>query len=179
MPGTADILRYWFDEIGSERWWTRSDAVDAEIRARFGDLWREWRSRTPESFLGSPDDALAGVILFDQFSRNLHRGDADAFSTDSLALAIAEGAIEAKLDETMDEDARAFLYMPFMHTEDAGDQQRSLVLFTALGNAENLKFAKEHRDVIERFGRFPHRNAVLGRANRKGEEEAVEEGKDW
>lgn len=179
MTGTADILHYWFDEIGPDRWWTRSDTVDDEIRIRFGELWKEWRSRTPESFLGSAHEALAGIILFDQFSRNLHRGHADAFSTDSLALAVASGAIEHGLDREMDEDRRSFLYMPFMHSENLEDQRRSVVLFAALGNEKNLEYAREHHDMIKRFGRFPHRNAVLGRANRKGEEQAIEEGKDW
>lgn len=179
MTHTADILHYWFEEIGPDGWWVRSDAVDEEIRTRFGELWNQWRSRTSESFLGSADEALAGVILFDQFSRNMHRGHADAFSTDSLAIAIARGAIENGLDRTVEEDRRCFLYMPFMHSEDLDDQRRSVMLFAALGNEDNLKYAQDHHDMIKRFGRFPHRNAVLGRAGRKGEEEAIEAGKDW
>jgi len=178
-PGTADIVNYWFDELGPARWWTRSAETDETIRERFLDLWHDWRSRTPESFLGSPDEALAGVILFDQFPRNMFRGSAEAFSTDSLALAIAKGAVDKGLDDAMTPDQRSFLYMPFQHSEVLDDQERSIALFTALGIQNSLDFAHEHHDIIARFGRFPHRNAVLGRAMRPGEEAAVEEGKNW
>jgi len=176
---TDEILAYWFDEIGPDLWWTRSDETDETIRARFRDLWSEWRSRTPESFLSSARDTLAGVILFDQFSRNMFRDSAEAFSTDPLALAIARGAVEKRLDETLSRDERSFLYLPFMHSEDLDDQQRSLLLFTALGIQNSLDFAHKHHDIVARFGRFPHRNAVLGRAMRPGEAEAAREGAHW
>ncbi len=177
--GTDDILHYWFDELGPDRWWKRSDETDETIRARFLDLWSDWRSRTPESFLGSAREALAGVILFDQFPRNLFRGSADAFSTDPLAIAIARGAVDAGLDDALSQDERSFLYMPFMHSEDLDDQQRSVLLFTALGIPNSLDFAHKHHDVVAKFGRFPHRNTVLGRAMRAGEEEAAKQGADW
>ncbi|MBY8822549.1 DUF924 family protein [Sphingomonas colocasiae] len=174
-----DILAYWFDELGPDRWWTRSDQTDETIRDRFEPLWQAWRSRTAESFLGSARDALAGVILFDQFPRNIFRGSADAFSTDPLALAIARGAVDRRLDDALSQDERSFLYMPFMHSEDLDDQDRALLLFTALGNQNSLDYAHKHHDVIARFGRFPHRNAVLGRAMRPGEEAAAKEGANW
>lgn len=174
-----DILDFWFREVGADHWWVRSDENDETIRARFGDLWEEWRERTPESFLGSPQEALAGVILFDQFSRNLFRDSAEAFSTDTLALAIARGAIGKDFDKKLTEDERSFLYMPFQHSENIDDQERSVLLFTALGNANALDFAKKHYDIVKQFHRFPHRNAVLGRANRPGEEEAVRLGSGW
>lgn len=176
---SASILDYWLKEIGPAGWWTRSDEADATIRARFHDLWTAWRARTADSFLGSADEALAAVILFDQFPRNMFRGYADAFATDSLALAIARGAIERGYDDALAPDARAFLYMPFMHSEDADDQNRSLALFTALGDDESLDHARQHRDTIVRFGRFPHRNAVLGRHDRPGEAEAAAAGSSW
>ena len=176
---TAAILDYWLRTIGPERWWTRDAAIDADIVQRFGGLWESWRSRTPASFLGSADDALAAVILFDQFSRNMFRGHADAFSTDSLALAIAGGAIDRGYDAMVDPEVRPFLYMPFMHSEQLDDQDRSIALFTRLGDANSLDYAKRHRDLIARFGRFPHRNAVLGRADRPGETEAAAEGANW
>lgn len=177
--GTAAILGVWFDEIGPDRWWVRSQETDDAIVDRFGDLWKEWRSRIPESFLGSAREALAGVILFDQFSRNMFRHHADAFSTDPLALAIARGAVDRGLDKDMSEDERSLLYMPFQHSEALADQDRAVMLFTALGNANSLGFAKKHRDMIARFGRFPARNAALGRANRPGEEAGIAESKDW
>jgi len=179
MSETDEILAYWFDEVGPDRWWTRSDETDATIQERFHDLWSDWRSRTPKSFLGSPRDALAGVILFDQFPRNMFRGGAEAFSTDPLAIAIARGAIDQGLDDGMTQDERSFLYMPFQHSEDLEDQKRSLLLFGALGIPNSLEFARKHHDVVARFGRFPHRNAVLGRAMRPGEEEAAQEGANW
>ena len=178
-PEAQSILDFWFDEIGQARWWTKSDETDAAIQARFADLREAWRARTPESFLGSAKEALAGVILFDQFSRNLFRDSAEAFATDPLALAIARGAVDQGLDAQLTADERSFLYMPFMHSEDVDDQERSLLLFTALGNANSLEFAKKHHEIVAQFHRFPHRNAVLGRAMRPGEAEAAEEGADW
>jgi len=177
--GTEAILRFWFDEIGPDRWWVRSQQTDDAIVERFQDLWQEWRSHVPESFLGSPRDALAAVILFDQFSRNMFRHHADAFSTDPLALAVARGAIERGLDKRMSEDERSFLYMPFQHSERIADQDRAVMLFTALGNARSIDFARKHRDMIARYGRFPARNAALGRLNRAGEEAGISESKDW
>ena len=176
---TRAILDFWLGEIGPDQWWTKSDQTDAAIRDRFGALWEEWRQRTPESFLGSADEALAGILLFDQFSRNLHRSSAEAFATDPLALAIARGGVDRGLDEQVEPGARAFFYMPFQHSERLADQDRALALFTALGDANSLDFAHKHRDVIERFGRFPHRNAVLGRADRPDEEEAAKQGQSW
>ena len=177
--GTAAILAFWMREVGPDRWWVRSDETDAVCAERFAALWEEWRGRLPESFLKSPDEALAGVILFDQFPRNMFRGHADAFSTDSLALAIARGAVDRGLDARMSDDARSMLYMPFQHSERLADQERSIALFTALGNAQSLDFAHKHRDMIFRYGRFPARNAALGRSNRPGEEAGIEASRAW
>jgi uncharacterized protein (DUF924 family) len=177
--GARAVLHFWFDEIGADRWWVRSQETDEACIERFRELWEEWRSRTPESFLGSAREALAGVVLFDQLSRNMFRGHADAYSTDPLALAIAKSAVDHALDEMLSEDERSFLYMPFQHSEKIADQERSLLLFTALGNANSLDFARKHRDMIAKYGRFPARNAALGRANRAGEEEGIKASKDW
>ncbi|AHE56200.1 DUF924 family protein [Sphingomonas sanxanigenens] len=179
QDGTREILDYWLREVGAAGWWKRSDATDATITERFEPLWKAWRSRTAASFLGSAEEALAGVILFDQFSRNIFRGHADAFSTDALAIAIARGAIDKGYDDAVGADERIFFYLPFQHSEAIGDQQRSIALFTALGQDEPLAFARKHHDVIARFGRFPRRNAVLGRHDRPGEAEAATEGADW
>lgn len=174
-----EVLSFWFDEIGPERWWVRSETVDHEIKDRFTDLWAEKRTCEAADFLGSGEESLAAVILFDQFPRNLFRGAARAFATDRLARAIAEGAIARGYDGGMSGHERHFLYMPFMHSEDLPDQRRSLELFEALGDDFALGFARQHHDIIARFGRFPHRNAALGRETRLEEEEAVEEGADW
>jgi len=177
--GTDAILRFWFEEIGPDRWWARSEDTDRACIDRFRELWTEWRSRTPESFLGSPREALAGVVLFDQLSRNMFRGHADAFSTDPLALAISRGALDRGLDRVMTADQLSMLYMPFQHSEAMADQARSLALFTALGNSNSLNFARMHHDMIARYGRFPARNAALGRADRPGEDAAIELSSGW
>ena len=156
------ILSFWFGH-GWDDWWKPNPEFDAEIRNKFETLWEEQRENVPEHFLGSAEEALAAVILFDQFPRNMYRGHADQFSTDPLALAIAKGAVERGFDDGMTPERRGFLYMPFEHSEDLRDQLQSLLLFTALGNNEMLDHARKHHDVIQRFGRFPHRNAILGR----------------
>ena len=171
MPWQDDVLSFWFG-LSEEQWWKADPALDSEVRERFLDIWSAQRENVPEAFLGNARDAVAAVILFDQFPRNMHRGHADQFSTDPLALAIAKGAVDRGLDEGMRPAERGFLYMPFQHSEDIGDQRRSLALFTALGDDHQLGFARKHHDVIERFGRFPHRNPILGRPPRSAETEA-------
>jgi len=168
MDWARDVLAYWF-ALDPALWWTADPEHDAEVRERFEDLWATERQRLPADFLGTPDDALAAVILFDQFPRHMFRGDAESFATDPLALAIANGAIEKGWDEQLSKDLRAFLYMPFQHSEVLDDQERSLLLFTALGDADMLRYARLHHDVIARFSRFPHRNKMLGRAPRPDE----------
>ncbi len=166
-----DVIRFWFG-LRPEQWWRSDPELDAEIRERFGPLWEEARQWPVEAFLGSPEEALAAVILFDQFPRNMYRGHADSFATDHLALAIAKAAIERGYDDALPPQQRGFLYMPFQHSEDPDDQLRSLGLFTDLGDPEKLRYARVHHDVIERFGRFPHRNALLGRKPRPDESAA-------
>jgi uncharacterized protein (DUF924 family) len=158
----SEILTFWFSHSWDD-WWKPGKAFDLEIADRFAKLWEERRENVPGHFLGSADEALAAVILFDQMPRNMFRGHADQFSTDPLALAVARGAVERDYDDGMTPERRGFLYMPFEHSEDRRDQRQSLLLFTALGDARMLKYARLHHEVIERFGRFPHRNAMLGR----------------
>ncbi|MGH6783532.1 MAG: DUF924 family protein, partial [Sphingomicrobium sp.] len=136
---------------------------------QFHDLWAEQRQLPAECFLGNTLTALAAVILFDQFPRNMFRGHAEQFATDSLALAIAVAAVYRGLDEELERGERPFLYMPFQHSESIADQKRSLLLFTRLGDEFLLGYAKKHHAIIERFGRFPHRNLMLGRAPRTAE----------
>jgi uncharacterized protein (DUF924 family) len=167
MGWARDVLGFWFAR-DPKQWWKADEALDAEIEERFRSLWEEQRERPPEDFLEAPDHALAAVILFDQFPRNMFRGHADQFATDPLALAIARGAVERGYDD-MPAERRQFLYMPFQHSEDLADQRRSLLLFAALGQAEQIRYARLHHDIVERFGRFPHRNAVLGRKPRADE----------
>lgn len=175
-----DILDFWLKEIGAPGWWTRSAETDAAITARFGPVWAEKQAEGAEAFLGRADTALAAVLLFDQFPRNMFRGDARAFATDPLARDIARGALARGYDVQIGGPARAFFYIPFMHSEDLADQDLCVRLLEGQRDlAENLRFAREHREIVARFGRFPHRNAALGRANRPGEAEAIAKGAGW
>ena len=173
----SDVLKFWFG-LDPRQWWKTDPELDDRIREQFLKLWTEKRQLPVASFLTDPLTSLAGVILFDQLPRNMFRGHADAYATDHLALAIAKGAVDAKLDEQLQPQERKFLYMPFQHSENLDDQNRALLLFTELGDDEQIKYAQHHRAIIERFGRFPHRNAVLGRASRP-EEIAAEADKPW
>jgi len=162
------VLKFWFG-LTYDEWWKTNPELDHRIGQQFLKLWAGKRELPVESFVTDPLTALAAVILFDQFPRNMFRGHADQFATDHLALAIATAAVDKGLDEQLETDERAFLYMPFQHSEDLADQKRALLLFTELGDGRYLPFAQKHHDVIERFGRFPHRNAILGRAPRPAE----------
>ena len=169
MSGWAsDILDFWFG-LRPEQWWKADPRLDDSIRDRFTELYEEKRALPATEFLADPRTALAAVILFDQLPRNMHRGHAYQFATDALALQIAKGAVDLGFDDQLGKTERGFLYMPFQHSENLDDQHRSLLLFTALGDDYQLSFAKKHHDVIARFGRFPHRNAMLGRAPRPDE----------
>lgn len=176
---SADVLDFWFDELGPDDWFGSGEAVDEQITERFQELWEEQKSRIATDFLDTPETALAAIILFDQFPRNMFRDTAEAFATDHLALQIAKEAIDREMDHKLSEDQRMFTYMPFMHSENLEDQTRCLGLFTALGAENNIKFAKAHRDVILKYGRFPHRNAVLGRETRPEEQAAIDAGAKW
>ena len=164
----SDVLKFWF-ELEPAQWWSGGAELDHRIKQQFLKLWAEKRELPVELFLTDPLTALAAVILFDQFPRNMFRDQADQFATDHLALAIAKHAVDKEYDEALEPKERGFLFMPFQHSENLADQDRGLLLFTALGDDDQLKYAKKHRDVIERFGRFPHRNAILGRAPRPEE----------
>ena len=164
----AQVLKFWFG-LRPEQWWNGGSELDHRIKQDFLKLWYDKRQLPLEAFLTDPLTALAAVILFDQFSRNMFRGHADAYSTDHMALGIAKEAVARGFDEELANVERKFLYMPFLHSERLEDQDRALLLFTAIGDDEQIKYSKHHRDIIERFGRFPHRNAVLGRTSRPDE----------
>jgi len=173
----ADVLRFWF-ALEPEQWWNGGPELDERIRRQFLKLWEEKRQLPVDLFLDDPLTAVAGVILFDQFPRNMFRGAADAYSTDPLALGIAKQAVARGLDKRLAPDERKFLCMPFQHSEKLDDQNRAVLLFTELGDDHQLGYARHHRDIIEKFGRFPHRNAILGRASRTDEIAAGAE-KGW
>lgn len=174
-----DILAFWFDELVPKDWYRKNDAVDAVIRDRFLAHWESKQGESPDTFLDNADTALAAVILFDQFSRNMFRDDPRAFSFDPLAREIVGAAIGKGFDTELDESHRQFFYMPFMHSEDVVDQDRCVALFETFSGEGSLGFALAHRKVIAKFGRFPHRNALLGRDTTAAEKEAIEQGAVW
>lgn len=164
-----EVLSFWFDELTPKDWFEVRAETDETIRSRFLDLYSRLSKGAPETAFEQPRAALAATIVYDQFPRNMFRGQAKAFATDTLALSVARNAVERQFDEALAATERQFLYMPFMHSEVVADQERSVMLFSALGNEENLKYAKEHRDIVARFGRFPHRNRALGRQSTRDE----------
>lgn len=171
----ADVLTFW-REAGPDRWWKKDTAFDDTIRARFLSTWEAARDGKLSAWQNSDDGALALVIVLDQFPRNMFRNDPKMFSTDAKAVDVVARAVAEGRDDRTPKDLLAFLYMPYMHTETREGQARCVELFTKLGDPFNLKFAKEHADIIARFGRFPHRNATLGRTSTPEEMAFLEAG---
>jgi uncharacterized protein (DUF924 family) len=173
------LLRFWFVDHGFADWFKGGDAFDAAVSVGFA-AWRDALRELPtENFLTDPNTALAAIILFDQVPRNTYRVSAEAFATDHLALAIAKMAIAGAFDASLSKDERLFLYLPFEHSENRDDQRESVRLISQLGDQDWLQYALAHQAMIERFGRFPHRNRALGRADREGEAEAISAGGHW
>jgi uncharacterized protein (DUF924 family) len=179
-----DVLDFWFGELDADgcadsehsaRWWKKDEAVDQEIRRRFGELHRAVGARELDGWLAEPRGRLAQVIVLDQFSRNMFRGTPDSFASDARALEVALEGIDRGEHQALPRDQRFFLYMPLMHSEELAMQDRMVALFTELRDqappalreksAGFVKYGEMHRDIIRRFGRFPHRNAILDRAS--------------
>ncbi|KAB2911993.1 MAG: DUF924 domain-containing protein [Hyphomicrobiaceae bacterium] len=167
----ADIHRFWFEELRSEQWFRKDAALDDTIRVRFLGHHEYAAGAHISDLMLDGQATVAAVIALDQFPRNMFRGTPRAFATDAKAIALAQAAIDAKLDATLNKNERLFLYLPFEHCEDAAAQARSVALFAALEDPELLKYAQAHKAIIDRFGRFPHRNAVLGRPSTREEVE--------
>jgi uncharacterized protein (DUF924 family) len=171
MRWTAAVMDFWFKDLTPEQWFGGDATVDAAVKLRFHALHDELKYALPSLHVLDAEGHLAAVIVFDQFARNMYRGTANAFCTDSLARALVEHALDHKLDEPLTVVQRQFLYMPFMHSENADFQHRSVALFSSLEQDVALNFARQHQDVIKRFGRFPQRNAALGRTSTAAEQE--------
>ncbi|WP_180022323.1 DUF924 family protein [Acinetobacter sp. YH16044] len=160
-----DILEFWFNPENQPNWFAKSNNFDVLIEKKFKDIHQAasqaelWQWRT------TAEGRLAEIIVLDQFSRNLFRDSGLAFAQDALALALAQEAIAQGLDLQLRPEQRSFLYMPFMHSESTKIHQSALKLFEQLGNPINLEFEKKHKVIIDRFGRYPHRNLVLGRTS--------------
>jgi uncharacterized protein (DUF924 family) len=170
-----DILAFW-RTAGSERWYERDDAFDASVRDRFLGLWQKARAGELSHWETTDDGALALVIVLDQFPRNMFRDDPKAYSSDALAREVAQRAIARGVDRRVEPELLEFLYVPFMHSEHLIDQLRCVELFRPAGRADNLKYAKVHADIIRRFGRFPHRNRILGRVTTPEEQAFLDQG---
>jgi len=174
-----DLLHLWFHDLRPAQRFARDDALDAELRRRFAPLLPGLSRQPARTFLGDPLTARAAILLFDQVPRNVFRNDARAFAFDPLARAITHGAIASGFDHGLSTEHRQFLYMPLMHSEHIADQRESLRRFTALGSAYIGGFARAHYRMVARFGRFPHRNTLLGRKSTPAEERAVAAGNHW
>jgi uncharacterized protein (DUF924 family) len=168
------VVRFW-QEAGPQRWFRRDPEFDAQFRERFLVAHEAAASGALDHWLASADGALALVLLLDQFPRNAFRGTPRVYATDAHARAAADAAIRAGFDRVVPQDLRQFFYLPFMHSERPEDLERCVALNEQVGG-ESLRFARHHRDIVARFGRFPHRNAVLGRTSTPEEERFLAEG---
>jgi uncharacterized protein (DUF924 family) len=182
MPQCPDddphgILAFWFEEVSPEEQFNGPPELDAECRRRFLDLWEEARAGAFDTWQTAPRPCLALIVLLDQFPRNMFRGDPRSFATDARALSVAKTAIGRGYDRALDYPQRGFFYLPLMHSERLADQEAGIAaLLLNGGDAESLKHARAHRLVIRRFGRFPYRNAALGRKSTAEEEAFLEAG---
>jgi uncharacterized protein (DUF924 family) len=170
-----EVVAFW-RAAGPSRWYKADPMFDRLVRLRLGAAYEAAARGELGDWAASPVGALALLILLDQAPRNIFRGTPRAFATDAAALAVADTAIQRKFDRTFGQPLRQFFYLPFMHSEQLADQERCVALMAAHGGPENLRYAEIHRDVIARFGRFPHRNPILGRTPRPDEEKFLADG---
>lgn len=168
------VLEFWFREVRESAWWEKNPAFDLLLQRRFGELHAAARQGELWSWRRNIHGRLAEVIVLDQFSRNLFRDSAAAFSCDAMALALAQEAVSSGNAGDLPPRQRSFLYMPFMHSESAAMHREALRLFSESGLEFNLDFEKRHKAIIDRFGRYPHRNAVLGRESTPEETEFLQ-----
>ena len=184
MSHSEDVLAFWFgreDEPGygefREAWFRKDSVFDQEVRERFGELYERAAAGDLDGWKGDARSCLALVILLDQFPRNMFREDPRTHATDAMALEISKDAVERGYDRELAPLERSFVYMPFMHSESLEDQRRSVELFEAMGTAgeNNAEYAVAHREIVERFGRFPHRNEILGRESTPEEVEFLKQ----
>jgi uncharacterized protein (DUF924 family) len=171
----ADVLTFW-RAAGPKKWFTKDEAFDAEIRQRFLATYEAAAAGQLAAWEESADGALALLLVLDQFPRNMFRNNARAFAADARARAVADRAIARGFDGATPLAERSFFYLPFEHSEDIADQERCIALCRASGDADALKWAELHADIIRKFGRFPHRNAVLGRATTPEEQAFLDGG---
>jgi uncharacterized protein (DUF924 family) len=158
-----EVIKFWFEEISQAQWWKKDVQFDELIASRFSEVHRQASRCELYQWRDTAEGRLAEIIVLDQFSRNIYRDSALSFATDSLALALAQEAIRGAADKAVPEPMRSFFYMPFMHSESAAIHEEAVLLYEAYGNEGNLNFELRHKPIIDRFGRYPHRNKILMR----------------
>lgn len=174
-----EVIQFWFEETAPSQWFKKDEAFDAKIKEKFEETyWSVVRSET-KNWREVPEGRLAEVIVLDQFSRNMFRGSPQAFANDALALKLAEEAVEAGDDKKLPKKFRRFLYMPYMHSESREVHKKAVWLFLSLLNFGTLMYEFKHKKIIDRFGRYPHRNEVLGRESTPEEEEFLKKHKGF
>lgn len=160
---TIEVLAFWLGEVPPEKWFVVDPELDTRIKARFGSLHARLAEHVSDEWCATPERILAAIIVLDQFSRNLYRNSPQAWACDPVALGLTRTALSRSFDEELHGDQLQFLFMPLMHSEAPGDQALSVALFETIENPVALDYARQHKAIIDRFGRFPHRNAILGR----------------
>ena len=171
----GDVLRFWFEELTEKDWWRKDPALDRRIAERFGATLAAAARCELYAWRGSARGRLAEVIVLDQFSRNIHRDSGAAFANDALALALAQEAVSRGCDHELSVPQRAFLYLPYMHSESPLIHEQAVRLYAQPGLEQNLDFEHRHKAIIDRFGRYPHRNALLGRRSTPAELEFLQQ----
>ena len=166
-----EVIKFWFEDVPAEKRFAKDEALDQEIKEKFEELYWQLAACEHPDWQDSAEGSLASIIVLDQFSRNIFRGSPQAFALDPLALNIAQYAIKKGFDQELNPEKRSFLYMPFMHSESKKIHEAALKLFESLGRELNLKYEIKHKEIIDRFGRYPHRNEVLGRTSTPEEKE--------
>lgn len=161
--GAIDLLRFWFEELEPRQWWVKDESLDREIEARFGALHKDAAAAKLYHWRESAAGRLAEIIILDQFSRNIYRDTPKAFAYDGMALVLAQEAVRIGADQEFDAPEQSFFYMPYMHSESMAIHIQAVKLFDQPGSEFNLEFELKHKAIIDRFGRYPHRNAILGR----------------
>lgn len=170
-----DIITFWFDELEPSQWWKVDTELDRRIARRFGSAHGQATRGELAHWRDCPVGRLAEVLVLDQFSRNIWRNTPKAFAQDAMALVLAQEAVRTQADRAVDIHQRRFFYMPHMHSESAEIHRQAIELFDQPGLEDNLRFELLHRDIIQRFGRYPHRNAILGRPSTQAELEFLQQ----
>ncbi len=170
-----DILNFWFNELSPAQWWVKDKNLDQEIAHRFGALHTQAARCELFAWRSSAKGRLAEIIILDQFSRNIYRDQPQSFANDPLALVLAQEALAQQADKTLSPTERSFLYLPFMHSESAEIHKVAVMLYSTPGLEDNLDFERKHKHIIDRFGRYPHRNNILGRESTPDEIEFLQQ----